>query len=148
MEIIINKMQLSDLNQIQDCLIQDFDDFWSFSMLQQELQNAQNLNSQYFVAKIEDEIVGFIGLLTIVDEVNIMNVVVKKNKRHLGIGSLLLEKAISYSKELNCTSITLEVNVNNIPAIKLYKKYNFEQVGLRKKYYNNTDDAILLTLNI
>ena len=46
----------------------------------------------------------------------------------------------------NMKTITLEVNENNIPAINLYKKFNFEQVGLRKKYYNNADAAILMTL--
>ena len=42
--------------------------------------------------------------------------------------------------------MNLEVNENNTSAIALYKKYNFKQVGLRKKYYNNTDNAILMSL--
>ena len=75
-----------------------------------------------------------------------MNIVTKKDKRKLGIGSLLLEKLIDISKSRNLASITLEVNEKNIPAINLYKKYNFQQVGVRKKYYDNTDTAILMTL--
>ncbi len=147
--IKISKMQISDINKIKDCLLQDFDDFWSVSVLKQELENKQNLNSNYFVAKnTQDEIVGFVGVLTIVDEVNIMNIVVRKDKRMLGIGSYLLEFIIGFAKEHSYGSITLEVNENNISAINLYKKYNFKQVGLRKKYYNNTDDAILMTLEV
>jgi len=77
-----------------------------------------------------------------------MNIVVKKNKRNLGIGSLLLKYIIDYSEKNKISSITLEVNENNIPAIKLYEKYNFQKVGLRKKYYNNTDDALIMTLKL
>ena len=124
-------------------MLTDFDNFWSYNILKQELENGK---SKYFVAKQENEIVGFAGILLIIDQVNIMNIVVKKDKRNFGIGSLLLEEIIRYSKIHNATSITLEVNEKNIPAIKLYKKYGFKQVGLRRKYYNNEDNAILMDL--
>ena len=140
---MISEMNLQDLGDIKDCLLTDFDDFWSYNILKQELENGK---SKYFVAKQENEIVGFAGILLIIDQVNIMNIVVKKDKRNFGIGSLLLEEIIRYSKIHNATSITLEVNEKNIPAIKLYKKYGFKQVGLRKKYYNNEDNAILMDL--
>lgn len=77
-----------------------------------------------------------------------MNIVVKKNKRNEGIGSALLKETIHISTKLKAKTITLEVNKNNEPAIKLYKKYGFEQVGLRKKYYNNKEDAILMTMSV
>lgn len=140
---MISEMNLQDLEDIKDCLLTDFDDFWSYNILKQELENGK---SKYFVAKQENEIVGFAGILLIIDQVNIMNIVVKKDKRNFGIGSLLLEEIIRYSKIHNATSITLEVNEKNIPAIKLYKKYGFKQVGLRRKYYNNEDNAILMDL--
>ena len=140
---MISEMNLQDLENIKGCLLTDFDNFWSYNILKQELENGK---SKYFVAKQENEIVGFAGILLIIDQVNIMNIVVKKDKRNFGIGSLLLEEIIRYSKIHNATSITLEVNEKNIPAIKLYKKYGFKQVGLRKKYYNNEDNAILMDL--
>lgn len=148
MEIHISKMTLEDLNIIKDCLLEEFDDFWSYNVLKQELENNQNLNSQYFVAKLKEEVVGFVGILTIIDEVNIMNIVVRKNSRNLGIGSLLIENVIDFSKQQKASLITLEVNENNLPAINLYKKYNFKQVGLRKKYYNNTNNAIIMSLEL
>lgn len=138
---MISEMNVQDLEQIKDCLLTDFDDFWSYNTLKQDFENG---NSKYFVAKHDNEIIGFAGIVAIFDEVDIMNIVVKKNKRNLGIGSLLLEKIIEFSKDY--TYITLEVNIKNTPAIKLYKKYGFKQVGLRKKYYNNQDDAILMNL--
>lgn len=180
MEINITPMQLADLEQIKDNLLEEFDDFWTFAMLKQELENKNSLNSTYFVAKKKnqeqqdqvkkaeqqeelrktlqsnkkiinqenEEIVGFAGIVKIVDEIDIMNIVVKKSKRKLGIGSALLQKIIEVSKEQKANSITLEVNYKNEPAIALYQKFGFKQVGLRKKYYHNTDDAILMTLSI
>lgn len=138
---MISEMNLEDLEKIKNCLLTDFDDFWTYTILKQELENGK---SKYFVAKQENEILGFAGVLPIIDEINVMNIVVKKNKRNLGVGSLLLEEIINFSKKY--ASITLEVNEKNIPAINLYKKYGFKQVGLRKKYYNNQDNAIIMTL--
>ena len=60
----------------------------------------------------------------------------------------MLEEIINIAKNKNMKSITLEVNVNNNIAINLYKKYGFKEVGIRPKYYNNTDDAIIMTKEI
>lgn len=134
-----------DLLYLKENLITEFDNFWNYEILKQEFLNT---NTTYIVAKQNETIVGFAGILTIVDEANIMNIVTKKDKRNLGIGTLLLQNLIQISKEQNLNSVTLEVNEHNIPAIKLYEKFNFTKVGLRKKYYNNTDSAIIMTLYI
>ncbi|MBP3707164.1 MAG: ribosomal protein S18-alanine N-acetyltransferase [Clostridia bacterium] len=141
--ILIRFMNLQDLQYLKQHLSIQFDDFWTFSILEKEFNGE---NTTYIVAEENNEILGFAGILTIIDESNIMNIVTKKDKRHMGVGSLLLSELIKISKKLNMKSITLEVNENNTPAIKLYKKYNFEQIGVRKKYYDNTDSAILMTL--
>lgn len=144
-EIIIQEMSESDLKYFETHLIPEFDEFWSYSILEQDFKNE---NTYYFVAKQKDEIVGFAGIIIIIDEANIMNIVTKKNKRNLGIGSKLLDKLIDFSKEKNQKSITLEVDEQNKPAIKLYEKYNFKIVGQRKKYYHNDNDALLMTLSL
>ena len=140
--ITISEMSKDDLHYLEEYL-SEYDDFWTFNILHQEFDND---NTTYIVAKENDMIVGFAGILIIMDEANVMNIVTKKDKRKLGIGSLLLENLIKISKLKELTSITLEVNEKNIPAINLYKKYEFQQVGVRKKYYDNTDAAILMTL--
>ena len=59
---------------------------------------------------------------------------------------MLLSKLIEISRSnAGISSITLEVNSNNIPAKNLYEKFGFNVVGFRKKYYNNIDDAIIMT---
>lgn len=141
--IKISRMTVSDLNEIEDILFSDFDDFWNFNTFKSELLNP---NSKYIVAKIDNKIVGYAGIWKAVDDVHITNIVTAKNLRRQNIGSILLSNLIEMAKAENgITSITLEVNCNNLPAKKLYEKFGFEVVGLRKKYYNNIDDAIIMT---
>lgn len=142
MNLEIYNMTDYDLSLIKDILIDDFDDFWTYDVLQEELNNP---NSEYFVAKLENNILGFAGIWKAVDDVHITDIVVKKSNRQTGIGSKLLEKLIQTAKSQNFNSITLEVNEHNQPAINLYLKYAFKNVGFRKKYYNNKDNAIIMT---
>ena len=143
-EILV--MTISDLESIKDSLLTDFDDFWNYNTLKNELLNH---NSKYIMAKSNNEIVGFSGIWKSVDDVHITNIVTAKKYRNKNIGSLMLSKLIEMARnEKGITSITLEVNLNNIPAQKLYEKFDFKVVGIRKKYYNNTDDAIIYTKNL
>lgn len=138
-------MRLDDLEKINSIGLANFDDFWNINTLRSELSKS-DINTIYFVATDNCNILGFIGALRIIDELNIMNIAVRKDLRRCGIGSALLDFLIKYAVYQKDNSITLEVNEKNTSAIKLYKKYNFKQIGLRKKYYNNTDNAILMTL--
>lgn len=142
MEIIINKMTLSHLEQIKDILQTDFDNFWSYNIFENELKNS---NSRYFVAMCENEIVGFAGIWKAVDDIHITNIVTKITKRHMGIASKLLETLIDIAKKEKF-DLTLEVKQSNINAIKLYEKYNFKKIGLRKNYYGQNENAIIMTL--
>ena len=135
-------MNIDDLNKISPVLLTEFDDFWNYNIFKSELENE---NSKYVVAKNNDEIVGFAGIWISIDEAHVTNIVTKKDLRKNGIGSTLLEELINLSKTLNLVSITLEVNENNLDAIKLYEKFGFEKLGIRKKYYNNTDNALIMT---
>lgn len=142
MEIV--KMQYDDLLQIKDILQTDFDDFWNFNVFLSELNNE---NSTYFVVKSDaQEIIAFAGVWNDGFDRHVTNIVTKKNKRKLGIASKLLKQLIEYSKENKSNSLTLEVNENNIPAIMLYKKYNFKEVGIRKHYYSQNENAIIMTI--
>ena len=142
----ISIMSVSDLELIQESLLTDFDDFWNFSTFKNELLNP---NSKYIVAKSNNKIIGFAGIWKSVDDVHITNIVTAKKYRKQNIGSLMLSKLIEMAEaEKDITSITLEVHSNNIPAQKLYEKFGFKVVGLRKKYYNNIDDAIIYTKDL
>lgn len=143
MEIQISKMSISNLQEIKDILFSDFDNFWTYTVFEAELKNP---NSQYYIATIDSEIVGFAGILKILDEMHITNIVTKISKRHQGIASKLLEKLIETSKLESASFLTLEVNECNATAIKLYEKFNFKKLGLRKNYYGQNKNALIMTL--
>ena len=103
--IEISKMTISDFEEISSTLLNDFDDFWQPSTLEKELQNE---NSYYIVARYLSEIVGFAGIKAVLDEADIMNIVTKKSKRNLGIGSCLLKNLIDISKENDIKKLTPE----------------------------------------
>lgn len=130
MDIEIYPMTQQDFNIISPILSTEFDDFWTVSALKTELENS---NSSYIVAKLNFEIIGFAGVWKAVDEVHIMDIVVKKNYRHQGIGKKLLENLIQLTKKMGFSVITLEVNAQNTIAQKLYLHYNFKEVRITKK---------------
>lgn len=141
MNIEIYEMIFDDVIAIEPNFSEKFDRLWSIHTLKNDFIED---HSKYIVAKVNNEIVGFAGIKIILDEADIMNIVTRVDKRGNGIGSLLLGNLINLASLLNCTCINLEVNENNDPAIHLYEKYSFARIGLRKKYYNNTDNAILM----
>ena len=146
MEITIERMTLEHLKQIEENIEEEFDKFWNKEVLKSELDNPA---SSYIVALDENKnVVGYAGIWQPLEEAHITNIVTKKDKRQNKIGTKMIEKLIDMAKERKLNDITLEVNVNNLPAINLYKKYQFKEVGLRKKYYNNIDDAIIMTLEL
>ena len=143
--VIISNMEIQDLNSIANILETDFDNFWNYNVFKEELTNEI---SKYLVAKINNQIVGFAGIIPVLDEADISNIVVNKNFRNQKIGSSLLEALIDLAISFNIKIINLEVRKSNVPAIKLYEKYGFEVCGIRKNYYNNIEDAILMKKNL
>ena len=138
----ITEMTLDDLEQMKNTLYSDFDNFWSYNVLKQELENDK---TKYIIAKEKNEVVGFAGISVIFDDATLNNIVVKKSYRGKGIGGEMLETLIDLCSDMNLKTFTLEVNVENTPAIKLYEKFGFKNLGIRKKYYNNTTDAYIMT---
>ena len=141
LDVKISNMELSDLDSIAPYLETDFDDFWNYNVFKSELENG---NSKYLVAKISHQIIGFAGFIPVLDEADISNIVVHKDFRNQKIGSLLLNALIDLACSININTLNLEVRQSNVSAIKLYEKYGFKVCGIRKKYYNNLENAILM----
>lgn len=117
---------------------------WSMESIKSEVDNPL---AKYIIAKdIEsNKVLGFIGIWIILGEGDITNIAVHPEFRKLGIGEKLLSSMLNLCESLNCNIINLEVRSSNLPAISLYKKLNFLEVGLRKGYYeDNKEDAILM----
>ena len=135
-------MNRNHLEKICENLI-NYDEFWTNAVLEDEFNNE---NSKYFVAIDEnDEIIAFGGLWFNIDEAHVMNIAVKKEFRRQHVGTELLEFLVAEAKKENKNCITLEVREDNAPAIELYKKLEFDEIGRRKKYYEKLYDAIIMT---
>ena len=117
---------------------------WTEEMLQRELWNEAAV---IIVALREDGVVlGYAGLQTVLDEGYINNVAVAANVRRQGIADELIAAFVRFG-QAKLAFLTLEVRASNAPAIALYMKHGFAQVGRRRGYYDDPkEDAILMTL--
>ena len=140
--MIIEKMNASHVPQIAELEKVCFADPWSVTSIETELTSRLSL---WLVAMEGDTLVGYVGSQTVIDESDVMNIAVHPNYRRQGIAEALvgaLEKAL---RQRGSRALTLEVRDSNVPAITLYDKLGFTQVGLRKNYYRNPkEDARIL----
>lgn len=119
-----------------------FADPWSEMSIASELQN---LWSYWLVAVSGDTVVGYIGSQSSFDEADVMNVAVHPDFRRQGIAEKLISTLVEELKNRGIHALMLEVRASNAPAIALYEKLGFQQVGLRKNYYRNPkEDALIL----
>ena len=119
-----------------------FADPWSEMSIASELRSIW---SYWVVAVRDDEVVGYIGSQSSIDESDVMNVAVHPDWRRPGIAEQLIETLIGELKNRGSKALMLEVRASNAPAIALYEKLGFRQVGLRKNYYRNPkEDALIL----
>ena len=140
--MIIEKMNASHVPQIAELEKVCFADPWSVTSIETELTSRLSL---WFVAVEGDTVVGYVGSQTVIDESDVMNIAVHPDYRRRGIGEALLETLADALREKGSRGLTLEARVSNTPAVSLYKKAGFLQVGLRKNYYRNpTEDALIL----
>ena len=94
-------------------------------------------------------ITGYMGLYLSFDEASVTNVAVSPAFRKKGYGEALVVTAKEAAKEAGAECIFLEVRQSNAPAISLYKKLGFEELGIRKKFYEHpVEDAIIMKVGI
>ena len=121
-----------------------FSDPWSEKMLAEHLANPCSLT----LAAVDGagRLLGYVGLLAVVDEGYITNVAVRPDCRRQGVASSLLQALEARGRARNLTFLTLEVRQSNAPARALYEKLGYLQAGLRRNYYENPrEDAIIMT---
>lgn len=144
-EVKIQEFTLGDINTILDIQKE-----LNIHILSKEniKRDFNNLNFKYFIAKYENVIVGFFSF-SLVTDIEIESIVVKKAFQRMGIGNLLLNYIFDFAKSNKVGNIFLEVRISNFPAISLYIKNGFEKLNIRKNYYSDTnEDAIILKKTI
>ena len=118
---------------------------WSRNMLAEELDNAA---AAYLVAldAADGSVVGYAGLLVVLDEGYITNVAVRPESRRAGVASALLDVFVSFAEGNRLAFLTLEVRASTYGAIALYGSRGFRGVGRRPNYYEHPkEDAIIMT---
>ena len=115
---------------------------WSLNSVTSELNNPLSL---WLVAVEEDRVAGYVGSQSVCGESDMMNIAVHPDFRRQGLAEQLVDHLVAALKEKGNVSLTLEVRASNAPAIALYEKTGFSEVGRRKNYYRNPkEDALIL----
>ena len=141
----INLMTSAHLDQVAELEQICFSDPWSRRMLSEHLENEC---AATLVAQGEDgTVLGYAGLLYILDEGYITNVAVHPDYRRQGIAGELLSVFYRFAEGNNLAFLTLEVRESNAAARTLYAKHGYKEVGVRKNYYDHPkENAIIMTL--
>ncbi|MGL4948967.1 MAG: ribosomal protein S18-alanine N-acetyltransferase [Anaeroplasmataceae bacterium] len=137
---MVRKYTVDDIDKIVNLETNDFDislgkDFY--------FNNFHNDNFLCLVLELNNEVIGFIASY-IFDFADILNFIVCSKFRNNGYGRTLMVYFIKYISESNIERINLEVSNVNVNAILLYEKLGFKQIHIRKNYYNDASDALVL----
>ena len=141
--MILREMLIDDLEQVMEIERELFHVPWTregfFTFLTRE-------DAMFLVVEEKEQILGYCGLLMVLDEGDITNVAVRRDRQKEGLGNFLMESLIRLAAERGVTTIHLEVRVGNDRAIRLYERNGFTRDGIRKGYYSDPiEDALLMT---
>jgi len=145
-EIRINDAREELLPQIQQIEQHSFSVPWTEAMLRMQLSPDSHV---FLTAEAEDGVIGYVGMLYVLDEGYISNVAVHPSFRRQGAADALLDALETRARALKLSFLTLEVREHNAPAVALYEKHGYRVVGRRRNYYEKpTEDALLMTLTL
>jgi ribosomal-protein-alanine N-acetyltransferase len=146
LSIDIREMNLGDLDGVLWVEQSSFRTPWTRTMFEDEFKNPDM--AHYLIARCKDHVVGYMGFWLIQKEAHITNLAVHPAFRRRKIGERLLFATMRLAYRLGAERATLEVRASNDSAQKLYQKYGFQLVAMRKKYYNdNNEDAWIMWMN-
>lgn len=139
---MIKKMQAEHVPEVAELEKICFLDPWSEKSVASELDNPL---SYWLVWEEDGKVLGYVGSQTVLGETDMMNVAVHPDARRKGVAEALILALVEGLREKESHCLTLEVRASNLPAINLYEKLGFSQIGRRKNYYHNPkEDALIL----
>jgi len=137
---LAERRDISDLHTIEKI---QFSEPWTRGMLLDEVTNIDT--RRYTVVEDDGKILGYLGVMFVIDELHINTIGVLPDYEGKGIGTALMDDAWRDAKERGIQRATLEVAVSNKRAQDLYYRYGFKPVGIRKNYYDKiNEDALVL----
>lgn len=141
-DIKIRSMTEKDIDEVYEINRLSFSSPWSRENFEREILN--NRIAKYFVAEKDNKIVGYIGFWKIFCEAQITTIAVHPDFRRKGLGEAMLDYIIELCRKNSIEEIVLEVRVSNTIAQTLYIKKGFKKVGIRKWYYRDGEDALVM----
>lgn len=116
---------------------------WSPNLFISEMTETNN--RVYFVAKLDRDVVGYGGLICYGDEAHVTTVAVAPEHQRHKIGTRLMHDLLLAAVELRAEAVSLEVRVSNYQAQRMYGRFGFRPVGIRKNYYQEIgEDALIM----
>lgn len=141
-ELQIRPMQPEDLKEVSRIESETFSVPWSEQGFAASLEEEA---ACYLTVLYGGKIVGYCGMLQVLDEADITNVAVSRDYRGCGIGFAMLKELLRYGAQRGVAGFTLEVRESNAAAIALYEKLGFENCGIRKKFYEKpVENAVIM----
>tara|TARA_B100001250_G_scaffold178991_1_gene153872 strand:+ start:284 stop:724 length:441 start_codon:yes stop_codon:yes gene_type:complete len=138
----LRKARISDINSILNIEKTSYEKpYWNESLLKYLFNNS--LTDSAWIFEFKKKIIGFLIEQRCLDEITILNVAVDKKYQNNGFGKKIISQYLSIIP-INSV-VFLEVKINNFIAQKIYTALDFEKVGTRKNYYNNGEDALIMT---
>jgi [ribosomal protein S18]-alanine N-acetyltransferase len=118
------------------------EDPWSEGMLRDELRARDRY---YLIAREDGDLIAYGGVANLAGEAHIMTIGVRTDRRRAGLGARLLEALLERAAAWQCTRVLLEVAADNEAARRLYERYGFAPIGVRRNYYPATrTDAVVM----
>ncbi len=137
----IKKADLGDLTDVFFLESSCFSSHWPIEILYADICLYEH---PYFILREKGAPVGYAGMSIVLDEAHLRKICVTEPFRRRGYGGLLLHTMIDEAKGCGAKSMTLEVRRDNAGAIAFYEGFGFEPAGIRKKYYENKGDALIM----
>ena len=142
--LVVEPMRMADIAAVLEIERLSFSAPWPSYAFEQEL--TTNRLARYLVARSDDRVVGFAGILVMVDEAHVTTFGVHPDHRRRGVGRQILLRLAELAIELGTVRMTLEVRVSNQPAQALYRSFGFRVAGRRVAYYSDDgEDALVMT---
>ena len=143
-EITISLMALEDVDAVHAIEAATFPSPWSRESFEKEV--TENKCARYLVLKEDGVCAAYAGMWLVLDEGHITNIAVREDRRGLGYGERITRALIQLAADSGLSFLTLECRRSNLVAQSLYHKLGFKDVGYRKRYYENSEDALIMYL--
>ncbi|MFB9623798.1 ribosomal protein S18-alanine N-acetyltransferase [Nonomuraea helvata] len=118
-------------------------DAWSEGMMRGELADMPR-SRHYVVVLVDGEIVAYAGLAAAADQADVQTIAVLEQHRGTGIGGAMLTELLAEAGRRGAREVFLEVRADNPQAQAVYRHYGFEEIGTRRRYYDDGTDAIMM----